>query len=148
MKFRNKNILLASLVLIGMLALASCVKEEPIDPNNPLMGLWSVDRDTYKEGEREMDVTYYDEPYLYFINIKNNGDWIEEEYDIGDEPIVRKYKYQLLEQNEVLCYTSNPSDGFRMKYEVDGLKLVLTEKGHKEVQGVSIPYTYVRYLFK
>lgn len=144
----RKTIVYLAIISLVLFTISSCTKDEVVDPNNPLVGLWSVEKDTYKEGNRNMETTFYDEPSSYFIQIKSKGDWIEEEGYLGQEPIVRTYQYELIGNDSILCYTRVPSDGFKMHYELNGLEMILTEKGYREVSGVNIPYTYVRYLYK
>lgn len=139
---------LAFIALMVTLLFTSCEKDEKTNPDKPYIGLWVVEKDSYKENGSELETTFYDEPQVYYINIKSNGSWTEEESSLGEEPIVRNYKYELIGNDSILCYTNTPTDGHKMRYEIAGLSMKLYEKGFKEVQGQSIPYTYVRYLYK
>lgn len=134
--------------LLSTFLLTSCQKEDVKDPMKPYLGLWVVEKDTYKENSGNVETTYYDEPDLYYINIRANGSWTEEETYLGGEPIVRTYQYEIIGIDSILCYTRVPEDGHKLKFEIDGLSMRLFENGFKEVQGQSIPYSYVRYLYK
>lgn len=140
------------LPLIGFLVLTfflnSCTKEDNPDSSKPYIGLWVVEKDTYQEQGGSIETSYYDDPNLYYINIKSNGTWTEEETYLGQPSIIRQYKYEIISSDSILCYTNIPSDGYKMRYTIDNYAMVLYEKGVKEVQGINIPYTYIRYLYK
>ncbi|HZH88103.1 MAG TPA: hypothetical protein VFD78_02895 [Chitinophagaceae bacterium] len=147
MKFRV-YLTFALLALSLSLFFTSCEKDEKTNPDKPYIGLWLVEKDTYKENGSDLVTTYYDDPQVYYINVKSNGTWTEEESYLGEEPIVRNYQYELIGNDSLLIYTNTPADGHKIRFEVSGLSMKLFEKGYKEVQGQSIPYTYVRYLYK
>ncbi len=140
----RKIIVLVS-VLFLIFTISSCEKDKDTTPTNPLVGLWNVEKDTYQEGQSPEQTTFYDEPNLYFIDIKGNLNWVEEEFSGSEEPTVRNFKYKIIDQQTVLCYTRNENDGFEITYEKGNRSLILKETGMTQ-DANPVPYTYVRYL--